>query len=157
MQPSGRINDALSLVAVLALLDDEHVDEVPPAVSIRTAHGHLARALEAELPAPPAREIAAQWQAAGEVASFAQWAIPAAEEARRAGDLQAQVVLLDDLMTRWDEPGVARAAGVPWAAAALALVAALRLAGQPHRRGDNGAIAAGGSAGQWTPRTALPP
>ena len=92
----------------------------------------MARALEAELPAPPAREIAAQWQAAGEVEQLARWAIAAAEEARRAGDLEAQVGLLHGLLSRWDEPGVARAAGVPWVAAALALVAALRLAGHPH-------------------------
>jgi DNA-binding CsgD family transcriptional regulator len=109
------------------------MDRVPPAVGIRSAHGHLARALEAQHPAPSAREIAAQWQAAGDVERFARWAIAASEEARGVGDLKAQVALLEHLLTRWDEPGVARAAGVPWVAAALALVAALRLAGQPHK------------------------
>lgn len=43
-----------------------------------------------------------------------------------------QVALLEVLLTRWGEPGVTRAAGVPWGSVALAFVAALRLAGQPH-------------------------
>ena len=72
----------LCLVAHAQPRDHGHVDRAPPDVGIRSAHGRLAQALEAQHPAPFAREVAAQWQAAGDVKRFARWAIAAAEEAR---------------------------------------------------------------------------
>ena len=112
--------------------DHEEVDPVPAASGLRSAHGRLARALESQRPAPPAREIAEQWRAAGDAARFARWALAAAEEARQAGDVLAQVDLLDGVLTQWEEPGVAPAVGMPWAAVATTYLAALRLAGRAH-------------------------
>jgi DNA-binding CsgD family transcriptional regulator len=103
----------------------------PVGTDVQRAHRRLAAALEAqEDPAGP-RTLARHWLDAADPVNFARHAMAAAAAAGRAEDHDEQAALLEALLANWDDPGVASAAGAPWAEVAVASARAHRLRGAP--------------------------
>src|SRR6185436_11926652 len=97
---------------------------------LREAHRAMAAALADSSEASPV-EVARHWLAAGDLVAFSQWAVRAAEVARRDGAYAAEAEMLRGVLDAWTVDGVPGAAGASRASLALQAARAMRMAGEP--------------------------